>query len=329
MAILPCRPDRARAFASKVIVLRGNKVIFNNVRFRHPDAWKGLFSQCSFSGHIVSFVRTYLGLLNIPDTVFVLFLSDGDIRANSVEQVLQAAQLVGANRPATVLVATLAQTSESAELRYVYMPLDDRVFRHGIRYAIPTSSLPEWGDRSDTVFYRGGQSGNSADPPPTLRYRVVEKLFSFPNSNCRIVRQWERGYERPEYFGEKVRWQEFLKYKIFLIVDGNCIASNHMWGFAAGCVPFVISRARCWFQDFIEPFVHYIPIAYDLSNLEEMITWVREHDDEARDIAQRALALSTEIFSSTFQKQYLMRSINSHAWSPRLIAHPHAATDRE
>ena len=148
MVILPYRPDRARAFASRAIVLRGNKVIFNNVRFRHPDAWKGLFSQCSFSGCIVSFVRTYLGLLNIPDTVFVLFLSDGDIRADSVEQVLQAAQLVGANRPATVLVATLAQTSESAELRYVYMPLDDRVFRHGIRHVIPTSSLPEWGDRS-------------------------------------------------------------------------------------------------------------------------------------------------------------------------------------
>ena len=153
MVILPRRPDRARAFPSRAIVLRGNKVIFNNVRFRHPDAWKGLFSQCSFSGHIVSFVRTYLGLLNIPDTVFV---------------------------------------------------------------------------------------------------------------------------------------------------------------------PFVISRGRCWFQDFIEPFVHYIPIAYDLSNLEEMITWVREHDDEARDIARRALALSTEIFSSTFQKQYLMRSIHSHVWSPRL-----------
>ena len=36
---------------------------------------------------------------------------------------------------------------------------------------------------------------------------------------------------------------DYLQYKIFFIVDGNCIASNHMWGFATGCVPFIISNA--------------------------------------------------------------------------------------
>ena len=66
-----------------------------------------------------------------------------------------------------------------------------------------------------------------------------------------------------------------------MIIDGNVIASNHMWGFACGCVPFIISNAKCWFTEFLIPHVNYIPIQYDLSDLKEKIEWVINNDSEA------------------------------------------------
>ena len=100
--------------------------------------------------------------------------------------------------------------------------------------------------------------------------------------------------------------------KIFFIVDGNVVASNHMWGFATGAVPFLISNAYCWFSEFLKPYVNYIPIAYDLSDLAEKIEWINNNDTVAKVIATGALELTRTIFSAEFQRQYLRESISKY-----------------
>lgn len=41
-------------------------------------------------------------------------------------------------------------------------------------------------------------------------------------------------------------------------------------------------------EGLLEPFVHYIPINHDLSNVEEMIFWAERHPKESRLIAERS-----------------------------------------
>jgi ABC-type nitrate/sulfonate/bicarbonate transport system substrate-binding protein len=43
--------------------------------------------------------------------------------------------------------------------------------------------------------------------------------------------------------------------------------------------------ARDWFHQFIEPWVHYIPVATDLSDLEERWRWAETHPEQAQRIA--------------------------------------------
>ena len=107
-----------------------------------------------------------------------------------------------------------------------------------------------------------------------------------------------------------IHYTEFFKYKIFFIVDGNCIASNHMWGFASGGIPFLISNGRCWFSHLIEPYVHYMPVKYDLSNLIEQVEFIKNNDHFASIIAKNASMFSKEYFSSSFQKKYLLEKMN-------------------
>jgi hypothetical protein len=82
-----------------------------------------------------------------------------------------------------------------------------------------------------------------------------------------------------------------------------------MYGFASGSVPFIISKAKCWFTDLLIPFVHYIPIKYDLSDLIEKIEWVNENDEMAEKIAVNAYEFSTKYFSSEYQKRYIKTRI--------------------
>ena len=40
-------------------------------------------------------------------------------------------------------------------------------------------------------------------------------------------------------------------------------------------------------EDILQPWVHYIPLNQDLSDVEEKMQWVMDHDDEARRIAEK------------------------------------------
>jgi len=292
------------------VIITCKGVIFDSINGRALHVWNGKFSECAFKGNIIKFCIAYIRYLNNPHIALIVCLADGNIFSDAVSEILQQANLVNDRRPRQIIVATLAQQSESPDIQYMYMPLDDTIFSKGIQHVFPVSILPDWHSRSNTVFWRGSQSGGAT---PTLRYQVVDKLFGVPGTDCRLLRGWDRGYEKQEYFGNHVEYSTFWNYKIFLIIDGNCIASNHTWGFAIGCVPMMITTARCWFQHLIEPFVHYIPVNPDLSDLMERIQWVHENDEAAKIIASNALTLSHHIFNTSFQKEYLINSLNNYS----------------
>ena len=65
-----------------------------------------------------------------------------------------------------------------------------------------------------------------------------------------------------------------------------------------------------WFKKFLVPMKHYVPIEYDLSDLEEKLEWLVTNDDKAREIAENAMKFSQEVFSSNFQKNYIVNEIN-------------------
>jgi hypothetical protein len=101
--------------------------------------------------------------------------------------------------------------------------------------------------------------------------------------------------------------EQHFAYKYILIVDGNVIASSHQWVFGSGSVPIMVTHPGngYWFQKYLEPMKNYVPVSYDLSDLDEKIEWLVAHDVEAREIADNALRLARTVLSSEFQKKYI------------------------
>jgi hypothetical protein len=231
-----------------------------------------------------------------------------------------AAYIERSKREGQILIlGTLGQSFEEEDIHYLYLPLDDHFFDHGLVDFLAKAQEKPWMNRIGKAVWRGGCSGGCTpgpgelplEPRETARVRTVAALIEENEiADVKLCWWWSENKGIPtEYFGSRMEPDEMMNYKIHLIIDGNVIASSHMWAFASGAVPLLISNARCWFSDFIVPYVNYIPVAYDLSDLPEKILWVLEHPDEGEEIANRAMGLAYLLFSPEFQREYLSNRI--------------------
>jgi len=293
-----------------IIVIEDSNVVSNFV----GCLWDGLFSKAISNGEIIQYVQSCIP----KNTIMIIPKSDGNINKdkssnkwNDVnwESTIQPFINYAKECNKILIIGTLCQIDKEIECNYLYLPLDDLFFKNGVCNFFNKSIIPKWEERSDDLCWRGGCSGVGG--LQSTRVRFVKTIFDYnPNTNVRLSTWWSENKNIPtEYFADRIHYMEFTKYKIFFIVDGNCIASNHMYGFATGCVPFLISNSICWFSHLIIPYEHYIPVNYDLSNLIEQIEWVKNNDDKAKIIAENAYKFAETYFSSEYQHKYIKSSI--------------------
>ena len=89
-----------------------------------------------------------------------------------------------------------------------------------------------------------------------------------------------------------------------------------------------ITPTKDYFHDRIKPFVHYVPISPDLSDLKEKFDWAETHSDSAKQISDKATDFmrylgTPEGFGHFFQEDFLepVRKI-IEAYQPISSTHP-------
>jgi hypothetical protein len=275
--------------------------------------WNGQFSAAWANGPIIQFVHAMLP----ANSLCVIPKSDGNINRpvnnqyrdvdwdTQIQPYLDYANQVGKR----FIIGTLAQETEESDpnVHYLYLPLDDIFFVHGI---FPIDGIP-WEKKSSELCWRGGCSGFGGNQ--SVRVRFVQFLFQqTPDTDVRLSDWWALGKDIPEHlFRERIPYTVFFQHKIIFIVDGNVTSSNFMYAFASGSVPLVITKSTCWLSAFIQPFVHYIPVRYDLSDLIEKIQFVHENDAEAKRIAMNAVDMARSVCSPEFQQKYIQSRIQA------------------
>jgi len=84
--------------------------------------------------------------------------------------------------------------------------------------------------------------------------------------------------------------QDMAQYRYILDIDGNANSWNFIAKLRLGCcILRVESEWRQWFWPRLSPWVHYVPIANDLSDVETIVDWCFENEDECAEIARRGL----------------------------------------
>jgi len=280
--------------------------------------WDGGYSRCLAGNSIEQYVNQSINKQKLNISA-IFSLLDGLLGqeeyarqiklvgrvANISENSYYNLRLRKLNNTKSAIVTLCSRQFNPADMLLV--PLDDDTFTHGLQKVLSNFKLPKWEERNPKVFWRGGSSGYDR---PSVRMEVTKKLFTNPNADVRITKwgNWENEKDIPEeHFGDRCDLQKHFYNKYIFIIDGNCIASNHQWVFGSGSVPIMITHPEnnYWFKKFLKPMENYVPIQYDLSDLEEKLEWLIKNDDKAKQIAENAVSFSNTVFSPEFQRKYI------------------------
>ncbi|KAJ7871107.1 lipopolysaccharide-modifying protein [Mycena leptocephala] len=91
--------------------------------------------------------------------------------------------------------------------------------------------------------------------------------------------------------------EDSYKYKYLLNVDGMTFSGRFLGLLRSGSLVFKATVFEEYFNDWLRPYAHYIPVLPDLSDLLEKIEWARSHDTEARMIQERGREMATRVMT--------------------------------
>jgi len=296
------------------------KTIMDSYFIRYPDGtirnelkctcfWGGYFSTVLQNGYIIQFLSKLFERIQIEysQKKFLFFMpqSDGDILLTEYRYLLSETYLADLRDAGVkIVIGTVAQRFSSgfreADVDYIFLPQDDHIFQYGLRSHFILENLPKWSDRIPQIFWRGSGSRRVLPGQSSFKRRdVVSSLRENPAADVLFVNNWIYPDDQipEEWISTPITYWHFCNYKMVLIVDGNGISSAHTWCFGIGAVPFLVTNNTFWFSDLLVPFENYIPVRYDLADLDEKIEWVLEHDVEAREIAERASEFAYRVFT--------------------------------
>lgn len=206
----------------------------------------------------------------------------------------------------------------------------------------------DWESKSEkaVAVFRGSATGCGTEVKNNLRLKATSLSNQRPDLiDCKIT-SWNdkfKVYETTPYMNiinkgeitKKLGLETDLKkygqspvqrssYKYILNLDGQ--TSAHRLGFELGLGSVVLlheSEHFLWFKQWIQPYVHYVPVKADLSDLTERIEWCQNNDDVCRQIALNAKqfydeTISTKKFLFDYM-QNVLGSISEHRPGPQPI----------
>lgn len=237
----------------------------------------------------------------ISNIDFVLFLSD------ETSPVTEGGKSIVANSPAFVMSKNRAS---SVEKNLLLLPdeylMRKKMWPNLIKNIKLAELLYRFEDKEEKIFWRGSSTGgtynlNNYATLPRLSLVMMSK--SFPHlidakfTNYVQFSDDKSGQDLRNVleilFGQEHKWvkeRDHLKYKYLISVDGNTAAWLRVpWIMLSNSV--LLKQESDYIEIFsssMKPFVHYVPIKHDLSDIMEKLEWLKNNDEQAKKIAYNA-----------------------------------------
>jgi hypothetical protein len=102
--------------------------------------------------------------------------------------------------------------------------------------------------------------------------------------------------------------QQQSTFKYVINVDGHVAAYRLTLELEFGCcILLASSKYKLWYRDMLQPFVHYIPVKADLSDLIDKIRWCKANDEKCKKIAENALKFAKTYLTKNGILDYLQK----------------------
>jgi Glycosyl transferase family 90 len=120
-----------------------------------------------------------------------------------------------------------------------------------------------------------------------LNMKLIDAKLALPVLDVR--KDFPQEINDVALYGDRVSIEDMLTYKAIIMLEGNDVSSGLKWALYSNSVVMTQTPTKTsWaMEELLEPWVHYVPLNDDLSDVEEKMQWIIDHDDEAKLIAYR------------------------------------------
>ncbi|KAJ7084743.1 glycosyl transferase family 90-domain-containing protein [Mycena crocata] len=168
-----------------------------------------------------------------------------------------------------------------------------------------------WSDKTPKLYWRGMSSGGwvyGDNYHAFPRFRLVDigskhtelmdvGISAFHSTLCGENCDEERIKAEYNITGSGRPREEVYKYKYLFDVDGNSFSGRYLGLLRSGSLVFKSTVFAEYFNDWLHPFEHYIPVLPDLSDLVEKLEWAVAHDAEAHAIQQAGKTFADRVLT--------------------------------
>ena len=171
----------------------------------------------------------------------------------------------------------------------------------GKNVLLPLNNKRHWGPVKDVklydipyenkknfIFWRGAATGKDK------RVDLVEKYYNYPRPeiNVGFTRFTEnyKGSKNPRFLKNSASMSEMLQYKFLVSVEGNDVGSNLKWIMSSNSLCLMPNpTVESWFMEgLLRPWVHYVPLKSDFSDLVQKWKWCIENPEICKKIIRNA-----------------------------------------
>lgn len=174
-----------------------------------------------------------------------------------------------------------------------------------------------WAERKNQAFWRGAFTDS-------LRWKMSELSIAYPNqldagliaTTSTELQNIEAFWKTTEpgqgdadlYIKPSATYEEHMQFKYLPVINGvMCTYPGYQWRLLSQSLTMKQESNQIqWFYNALQPYVHYVPIKEDLSDLIEKINWAQSHDSECNQMAQnaRTFVLSQLMFDDVYLYLY-------------------------
>ncbi|KAJ7158012.1 glycosyl transferase family 90-domain-containing protein [Mycena crocata] len=168
-----------------------------------------------------------------------------------------------------------------------------------------------WENKIPKLYWRGMTSGGwvyDDNYHAFPRFRVVDigrshqdimdvAFSAFHESLCGERCDGDKIKAEYNITGGSFPREDVYRYKFAFDTDGNSFSGRYLGLLRSGSLVFKSTVFEEYFNDWLRPFQHYIPVLPDLSDLVDKIKWAIEHDAEAHAIQQAGKAFADYVIT--------------------------------
>ncbi len=282
--------------------LKIHRVIIQNGKLIEPTLRNSLQSPRLFK--LACFFRQILPFVSIPNLSFLICLED----------LLQEAPILQSVKIPFFVIAKPKINPQGCLFPHTEWMAYWELIHHQLNRM--ERKIP-WEQRKKELFWRGATSGYGYHKQQAPRPKIVQAAQNFPedmNVYFSAVVQNNRLSDMDRYMRPTLPPWKQVAYRYLLALDGNSFPSSFQWQLGSGSLVFKqTSPYDEWYYPSLQPFVHFIPVEPDGSDLMEKKQWADDHEEAGRQIAQNGKRFADTHLSPEGIIRYAVSTLQKYA----------------